>query len=108
MRVIMAVHDTRDERFHLELQQIGRVARMRYGVVWAFIFISFARGAYVIATREGLEGVQEGLLRIIFPAAMLAFLGFPLVKYFARKAEDRLRAQFSMAPRRSGGKIRVP
>ncbi len=92
---------SRDQLFQLEYDQIQRVARMRYGVVWAFIFISIARGAYEIAVREGMEGLPEGLLRSVIPAALFAFLGFPLIKHFARRAEERLRERYTAQPRRN-------
>lgn len=90
----------REELFQLELEQIHRIARMRNGVVWAFIFISFARGAYEIFAREGLEGLAEGLLRGVVPAAILALMGFPLIRHFAQKAEAKLRGRFAEQERR--------
>ncbi|MGE4061752.1 MAG: hypothetical protein AB7E79_00130 [Rhodospirillaceae bacterium] len=90
----------REDLFRLELEQIHRNARMRNGVVWAFIFISFLRGAYEVVTHEGMEGLPVGILRSVVPAVLLALMGFPLVRYVARKAEEKLRARFSEQPRR--------
>lgn len=90
----------REELFQLELEQIRRIARMRNGVVWAFIFVSFARGAYEIVSREGMDGLLEGVLRGVFPAALLALLGFPLIRHFTRKAEAALRGRFAETPQR--------
>jgi hypothetical protein len=90
----------REELFQLELEQIQRIARMRNGVVWAFIFMSFARGAYEILVRDGMDGLLEGTLRGVVPAALLALLGFPLVAHFTRKAEAALRGRFAEQSRR--------
>lgn len=90
----------REQLLQLELEQIQRVERMRNGVVWAFIFISVVRGGYEIFTRDGFEGVPEGILRGVVPAVFLALMGFPLIKHFSRKAEARIRGKFDASPRR--------
>ena len=90
----------RQELFQLELEQIHRNARMRNGVVWAFIFISIGRGLYEFVSQQGMEGLEAGLLYAFVPAAMLALMGFPLVRHYARKAEEKLRGRFAEQPRR--------
>lgn len=90
----------REELFQLELEQIQRNARMRNGVVWAFIFISVIRGLYAFISRQGMEGLKEGILYAVVPAVILALMGFPLVRHFARKAEEKLRGRFADPPRR--------
>lgn len=90
----------REQLYKLELEQIQRNARMRNGVVWAFIFVSFARGTYEIISRQGSEGLAEGILRGVLPAVVLALMGFPLVRHVARKAEEKLRDRFEREPRR--------
>lgn len=91
----------REELFQLELEQIQRNARMRNGVVWAFIFVSIGRGFYEFVSRQGNEGLEAGLLYAFIPAAMMALMGFPLVKHVARKAEDKLRVRFAAPPRQN-------
>jgi hypothetical protein len=90
----------REELFQLELEQIQRNARMRNGVVWAFIFISVIRGFYTFISRQGTEGLKEGILYAVVPAVILALMGFPLVRHYARKAEAKLRGRFAEQPRR--------
>lgn len=90
----------REELFQLELEQIQRNARMRNGVVWAFIFISLGRGLYEFLSRQGSEGLEKGLLLAFVPATVLALMGFPLVRHYARKAEEKLRSKFTEQPRR--------
>ncbi len=90
----------RQELFQLELEQIQRNARMRNGVVWGFIFVSVGRGLYEYASRQGTEGLADGLLYAFIPAVILALMGFPLVRHFARKAEEKLRGRFAEQPRR--------
>lgn len=91
----------REQIFQLELEQIQRNARMRNGVVWAFIFVSIGRGLYEYLSRQGAEGLEAGLLYAFVPAALLALMGFPLVKHYARKAEEKLRGRFAEQPRRN-------
>jgi hypothetical protein len=90
----------REELFQLELEQIQRNTRMRSGVVWAFIFISIGRGLYEYISRQGAEGLEKGILLAFIPAAVLALMGFPLVRLYARKAEEKLRIRFAEQPRR--------
>jgi tetrahydromethanopterin S-methyltransferase subunit F len=90
----------REQLFQMELAQIHRNARMRAGVVWAFIFISLGRGLYEYLSRQGAEGLAEGILYATIPAIILALMGFPLVRLFARKAEEKLRGRFAHEPRR--------
>ncbi len=90
----------REELFQLELEQIQRNARMRNGVVWAFIFVSIGRGIYEFISRQGMEGLEAGILYACIPAALMALMGFPLVKHYARKAEAKLRVRFAEQPRR--------
>jgi len=99
---IMITHSSavREEVFQLELEQIHRNARMRMGVVWAFIFVSIGRGFYEYISRQGSEGLAEGVLYAVLPAVILGLMGFPLVNHYARKAEAKLRARFSEQPRR--------
>ena len=99
---IMITHSSavREEVFQLELEQIHRNARMRMGVVWAFIFVSIGRGFYEYISRQGSEGLAEGVLYAVIPAVILGVMGFPLVNHYARKAEAKLRARFSEQPRR--------
>jgi hypothetical protein len=90
----------RQELFQIELEQIQRNARMRNSVVWAFIFVSIGRGFYEYLSRQGTEGLEKGILLAFIPAAVLALMGFPLVKHYARKAEEKLRSRFAEQPRR--------
>ncbi len=89
----------REELFQLELRQIELNARMRNGVVWAFIGVSICRGIYEYYS-HGFEALEVALLYAFLPAALLAVMGFPLVRYYARKAEEKLRARFAEQPRR--------
>jgi hypothetical protein len=90
----------REQLLQLELDQIQRNARMRHGVVWAFIFISIGRGLYEYVSRQGAEGLEAGLLYAFLPAAFFALMGFPLVRHVARKDEAKVRARFAEQPRR--------
>lgn len=91
----------REQLFQLELEQIQRNARMRAGVVWAFIFISLGRGLYEFMSHQGYEGLEAGMLYAFLPAAIMALMGFPLVKHYARKAEAKARGRFNEQPRRN-------
>lgn len=93
----------REELFQLELQQIALNARMRNGVVWAFIVISICRGAYEYYSHD-FQQLEIALLYACLPAAILGVMGFPLVRYYARKAEEKLRAQFAEESRHFSGK----
>ena len=90
----------RAELFQIELEQIQRNARMRNGVVWAFIFVSIGRGFYEYYSRQGADGLEAGILYAFLPAAILGLMGFPLVRHFAHKAEKKLREKFAEQPRR--------
>lgn len=90
----------REQLFQLELEQIQRNARMRNGVVWAFIFVSIGRGLWEFMSRQGVEGLEAGLLYAFVPAVILGLMGFPLVRHYARKAEEKLRGKFAEQPRR--------
>ena len=89
----------REELFQLELQQIALNARMRNGVVWAFIGISICRGVYEYYL-HGAEQLEAALLYAFLPASLLGLMGFPLVRYYARKAEEKVRAKFAEQPKR--------